>query len=198
MTPEAERETGEDEPEQALLPRWVPVLIGVVLVTLASLAVYTGLRYRGTSRFPALVPKRDAAPRPASPAPPGEPQPGASLILPGEAGDTTPAAAAPVTGPSRAIVSGDTAGTSAVVRIWARRGMTVRAEPADAVVSVNGVVVGPANQLDSPDEEYDFPAPGSYTIRISAPGYREQRYVVTATDSATIEVARIEAKLQKE
>lgn len=187
-----------EEPEQALLPRWVPVLIGLLLVVFAALAVYTGSRYRGNARFPALVTKRAAtAPRAAAPAPPGELEPGASLVLPGNAG-SAPSAGEPVAGSSRAVIQGDAAGIASVVRIWARRGMMIQAEPKDALVSVNDVVVGPANQLDSPDETYDFPAAGSYTVRVSAPGHREQTFVVTATDTATTEVARIEAKLKRE
>ena len=34
----------QDEPP--VMPRWVPGVIGIVLVAMAALAVYTGLRYR--------------------------------------------------------------------------------------------------------------------------------------------------------
>ncbi len=40
---EGERDLVDDT---AAMPRWVPIAIGVVLVTLAALAVVTGLRYR--------------------------------------------------------------------------------------------------------------------------------------------------------
>jgi len=33
-------------PDQPVLPNWVPTVIGIVLVLMAGLAVYTGLRYR--------------------------------------------------------------------------------------------------------------------------------------------------------
>jgi hypothetical protein len=42
-----ERHDVPPQGEQTSMPRWIPVLIGVVLVFLAALAVYTGLTYRG-------------------------------------------------------------------------------------------------------------------------------------------------------
>ena len=36
----------EQSPEPSGMPRWVPVLIGAILVAMAALAVYTGLRSR--------------------------------------------------------------------------------------------------------------------------------------------------------
>ena len=47
------------------------------------------------------------------------------------------------------------------------------------------------------DKLYDFPAAGSYTIRIVAPGYKERQFVITAADDAVQEIARIDAKLVK-
>jgi len=63
------------EPEAAPLPRWVPTFIGAVLVILAGLAVYTGLSYRNNTIVSVVRPRR--VPAANSPAPPGEPQPGA-------------------------------------------------------------------------------------------------------------------------
>ena len=63
---------------------------------------------------------------------------------------------------------------------------------------MNDVAIGQANQFDSEDEEYDFAAPGSYTLRLVAPGYKEQAFVVIAADSASQEVAKIDVKLQKQ
>ena len=56
------------------MPRWVPVIIGVMLVVMAGLAVYTGLRYRndGTLDHRSVRPQRDRGITPhlpASPAP---------------------------------------------------------------------------------------------------------------------------------
>lgn len=183
-------------PEPPLFPRWVPVLIGVVLVTLASLAVFTGLRYRGGTLVNVVRPRPPQ--KRLSPAPPGEPQPGASLVFPGEAGDNAPVANAPVAGKARAVISGGAAGISSTVRIWARRGMMINAVPDDAVVTVNDLVIGQAKQFNSPDEIYDFPAPGSYTVRLSAPGYKDQQFIVTAADTAAQEIATIDARLKKQ
>lgn len=177
------------------LPRWVPVLIGVVLVALAGLAVYTGMQYRNGPTVSIVRPHKPA--RPPAGAPPGEPEAGASMIFPGESGDNAPDAHPPVNGRSRAVIEGgDARGISATVRIWARRGMLIHAVPKDALVYVNEVAVGQANQLAT--EPYEFPQPGSYTVRVVAPGYRERTYIVTAAESAPNELARIEAKLQKE
>ena len=70
--------------------------------------------------------------------------------------------------------------------------------PAEAVVYVNDVLIGEARQFTTSDEIYDFPAPGSYTIRLVAPGYRDQTFVVTAADSAKQELATITTTLEEE
>ena len=72
-------------PEEApLMPPWVPALIGVVLVAMAALAVYTGIRYRSPTLANAVVtPRRPARAMTGGSGPPGEPEPGASLVFPG-------------------------------------------------------------------------------------------------------------------
>lgn len=185
----------QHEPPTAEMPRWVPVAIGVVLVTLAALAVITGMRYRDQTLVRMVRPQ--AQPRTSAPAPPGEPEAGASLMFPGDAGANIPAANAPVQGPSRAEVTGGPGGVNAVVRIWARRGLRINVKPADAVVYVNDVAIGQASQFDSETEEYDFAAPGSYTVRLVAPGYKERQFVVTVDENAKQEVAHIEGTLSK-
>lgn len=189
---------GERDPidDPAAMPNWVPVAIGVVLVTLAALAVLTGLRYRDQTLVRIVQPH----PRPmraTAPAPPGEPEPGASLMFPGDASNV-PAARETDAGSSRAQISGGPGGVSTTLKLSARRGLRTNVTPADAVVYVNDVAIGQANQFDSEDEEYDFAAPGSYTIRFVAPGYKERTFIVTAEDNAKQEVARIEVKLQKQ
>src|SRR3954447_10553270 len=190
----------EPEPESEPLPRWIPVLIGVVLVAMAALAVYTGMRYRESNNtFTNIVkPRRVTGPAPAS-APPGEPQPGASLAYPGDDAGNTPNANAPVTGRSRAeITGGGTGGVQSTLRMSARRGMMLAIVPDDAMVYVNDLLIGQASQFDKPDKVYDFPAPGSYTIRLSAPGYRDRQFIVTVAENAQAEVAKLEAALVKE
>lgn len=182
----------EPAPEAAVMPRWVPVAIGIILVTMAALAVITGLRYRDNTLVDLVRPRSDAHRQQAS-APPGEPEPGASRI-----GAGIPAANDPVESGSRAEITGGSEGVSSVVRMWARRGMQVKAEPSDAVVYVNDVPVGRAVEFDSEDEIYDFAEPGSYNVRIDAPGFRERRFVVTSTEAVADEVARIEVKLEKQ
>jgi len=191
----------EPEPPQSEpLPRWIPVMIGAVLVAMAGLAVYTGMRYHesGNTFTNIVKPRRVTGPAPAA-APPGEPQPGASLVYPGEDAANTPNANAPVTGRARAeITGGGTAGVQSTLRMTARRGMILLVDPDDAMVYVNDLLIGQANQFDKTDEVYDFPAPGSYTIRISAPGYHDRQFIVTAADNATGEVAKISTTLVKE
>lgn len=182
-----------EEPEAAPLPSWVPVLIGVVLVVFAALAVFTGLRLRNNTIVNVVKPRRVQS---QTSAPPGEPQPGASLMFPGESGDTTPSAHPPVAGKSRAVISGGSgSAVEGTVRIWARRGMTTNVTPPDALVYVNDVPVGQANQLAS--TPYEFPQPGSYNVRITAPGYSDRNFVVTAADNAKEEIATIQVKLGK-
>jgi hypothetical protein len=177
------------------MPRWVPVLIGAVLVVIAALAVFTGLRYRGGDTITSQVrPRTDR--RANSPAPPGEPGAGASLVFHGSEGDNTPTANAPVTGDSRAMVTGGPGGVSSTVRIWARRGMVFSVVPEDAMVYVNELPVGQVAQFNTMDEVYDFAAPGSYTIKIVAPNGAERTFIVTAADDAQQDVATIAAKLK--
>ncbi|HEX9163257.1 MAG TPA: PEGA domain-containing protein [Thermoanaerobaculia bacterium] len=191
------RPRGEDDfDEAAPMPRWVPIAIGVVLVTLASLAVITGLRYRDQTLVRIVQPKQHTV-RPTAPAPPGEPEPGASLMFPGDASNVPPAHE-PVAPGSRAEITGGPGGVSGVIKLWARRGLRTSVTPPDAVVYVNGLAIGQANQFDSENEEYDFAAPGSYTIRLVAPGYKERQFVVTADENAKAEVATIQVRLDKQ
>jgi hypothetical protein len=179
------------------MPKWVPVLIGIVLVLLAAFAVMTGLRYRDDGTLSAhLQPDRQQARRNA-PAPPGEPEAGASLVLPGATGENIPAANAPVAGDSRAVISGGPGGVTGTMRIWARRGMVLEVTPDDALVYVNDMPIGTVRQFNSMDEVYDFAAPGSYTVKLVAPGHRERQYVVTASEDAEQDVVKISAKLER-
>lgn len=182
-------------PEPEIMPRWVPVLIGVVLLTLAGLAVFTGFRFRQDD-FARLT-RRSSAPAPvtAAKAPPGEPDAGGSLVM---SNGGAPAANAPVTGSSRAVIAGGPGGVSGTVRMWARRGLKLQATPADALVYVNEMLAGHASQFDTADEIYEFAEPGSYTIRVTAPGFKERQYVVTAAENAEADVATIEVKLERQ
>ena len=190
-----QRDLSAEEPAGTPMPRWVPVAIGAILVTLAALAVYTGLRYRDRDTLTAkMEPRRE---RRSASAPPGEPGAGASLILPGSAGDNTPVANEPVQGSSRAVITGGRGGVQGTVRMWASRGMMLKATPADAMVYVNELPIGEASQFDTPDEVYDFAEPGSYNVKLVAPSGAERTFVVTVSDDAERDVAVIEAALAK-
>ena len=67
--------------------------------------------------------------------------------------------------------------------------------PSDAMVYVNDTPIGQASQFDTVDEIYDFPAAGSYTVKIVAPDGRQKTFIVTAADEAKQDVARIKAAL---
>jgi hypothetical protein len=179
------------------MPRWVPTVIGVVLVVMAALAVYTGIRYRTPTLANGIVKSRHPARAMTGAGPPGEPEPGSSLVFPGDAADNTPTASEAVTGHARAEITGTGHGITSTVRIWARRGLITKVIPEDAMVSVNDLVIGQAKQFDTMDEVYDFPAPGSYTIHISAPGYKDQQFIVTVAENAKEEIARLDVKLQR-
>ncbi|MEO6260271.1 MAG: hypothetical protein ABIP63_07950 [Thermoanaerobaculia bacterium] len=169
-------------------------MIGSVLVLIAALAVYTGVRYRNPTLADGIRSRK--APRAMTHGgPPGEPEPGSSLVFPGEGGDNAPAAQPPAAGRARAQITNDAAGISATVRLWARRGMVTNVTPDDAMIFVNDLAIGEARQFNTGDEIYDFPAPGSYHVRIVAPGYREQQFVVTASETASAEIARLDVKL---
>jgi hypothetical protein len=184
-------EPGDDH-DPAPMPRWIPVLIGVLLVVLAGLAVYTGLHYRNDDSLTSKVPPRRD--RSTTPAPPGEPGAGASLVLHGESGENTPTASAPVTGDARAVISGGTQGVTSTVRIWARRGMVMNVLPEDSMVYVNDLPIGQVSQFNTLDEVYDFAEPGSYTVKIVSPKGEEKTFIVTAGNDAKQEIARISVK----
>jgi hypothetical protein len=175
------------------MPRWVPVLIGVILVAIAGFAVYTGLRYRDAGTLTGHIGGDRPARRNAA-APPGEPGAGASLVLP----ENTPAANAPVSGQSRAVITGGATGVQSSVRIWARRGMVLNVLPEEADVFVNDLPIGTVRQFNSVDEAFEFAAPGSYDVRIAADGYRERHFTVTAAENAPNDLARISAQLDKQ
>jgi len=180
--------------EPASMPRWVPILIGAILVTMAALAVYTGLRSRDDNTILAHVrPQRQQGA--STPAPPGEPGAGASLVLHGASGENTPVANEPSRGQSRAVVTGGPGGVSSVVRIWVRRGMVLNVLPHDTMVYVNELPIGQVKQFNTMDEAYEFAAPGSYNVKLVAPSGAEKTFIVTAGDDAKQDVARISEKM---
>jgi hypothetical protein len=191
----------DDEPESEVgrkMPAWVPVLIGTVLVAIAALAVYTGIRYRGGpigrafDRATSSIMRSDGGP-------PGEPQPGASRILHGGAGDSVPRAR-PATeddgNESSVIIRGGPEGVIPSIRLTAQRAMHIHVDPASAVIYVNDHPVGLAEQFTGPDL-YEFPEEGDYTVRVVAEGYEEIEYTVQVRQDAKTEIADIQATLKK-
>jgi hypothetical protein len=193
MTDQPTPEENEVAESGGGMPRWVPILIGAILVTMAALAVYTGLRSRDDELLTSQVKPQRA--RRMTPAPPGEPEAGASLVMHGSDGDDTPAAKPPVQGQARAVITGGPGGIESTVRIWARRGMMLDITPSESLVYVNDMMIGHARQFDTDDEIYDFPAPGSYTVRVVGPDHREKTFIVTAAEDAKEDVAHIKAAL---
>ncbi len=183
-----EQSPEEQPPEPLVMPRWVPVLIGVVLVVLAALAVFTGLRYREDTLTDHVRPQRE---RTSARAPQDEPGAGASLVMP----ESTPAANEPLAGRSRAVITGGPKGVESAMHLFARRGMVLNVLPDDAMVSVNDVLIGQVRQFNSMDEVYDFAEPGSYTVRIAASSGVTKTFIVTVSDDAKVDIARITARL---
>src|SRR5438876_10083147 len=107
-------------PEEPGLPSWVPTAIGIVLVIMAALAVYTGLRFRTPTLANGIIKSRRPPRAMTGGGPPGEPEPGASLMFP----ENAPSASAPAPG--------------SAAQISARRGMMTNVLPDDALVYVNG------------------------------------------------------------
>ncbi len=183
--------------EPPLMPRWVPTVIGIVLVAMAALAVYTGIHYRTPTLANGVVKSRRPPRAMTGGGPPGEPEPGASLLFPGDSADNTPAAHEAVAGRARAEITGTGHGISSTILIRARRGMITNVVPGDAMIAVNDLVIGQARQFNTMDEVYDFPAPGSYTIHISAQGYKDQQFIITVADDALQEIAKLDVNLVK-
>jgi hypothetical protein len=191
MTEEPPREHQHAPPEPLALPGWVPTLIGAILVVMAALAVYTGIRYRNPALANGIIRRRTSARPITNGGAPGESEPGGSLVFPGASADATET----VAGRNRAEITGGKEGVTGTMRLSARRGLITNVIPDDAMIYVNGLAIGQAKQFNTMDEVYDFPAPGSYTIRIVAPGFKERQFIVTADENGKFEIARIDAKL---
>ncbi len=190
------REIPESKPEVEQvqqMPRWIGLLIGVVLVSLAALAAYTGLRYRSPAAERSVVSRQSGGGAFQGGAP-GAPQAGGARV--GEAGENIPDAQPADQGRQpRVEITGGPDGVASTVRYTASRGAAFVVEPSDASIYVNDEQIGLANQFSGPDEVYEFPAPGKYTVRIVAPGHREETVILTAAPSSSTEIARITRKM---
>ncbi len=180
------------------MPSWVPVLIGAVLLIIAALAVYTGMRYRGGPLGRAFD-RATSSIMPSEGGAPGEPQPGASRVLHGEGGDNVPEprpASEDENDASRVVIRGGPEGVIPSIRLTAQRAMHIHVDPPSAVVYVNDHAVGVAEQFTGPDL-YEFPEEGEYVVRLVADGYEEIEYTVLVQNDAKTEIADIQATLKK-
>lgn len=192
MTDEPPREDHHPGPEPLALPAWVPTLIGAVLVLMAGLAVYTGIRYRNPTLANGIIRRRGTPRAMTNGGAPGEPEPGGSLVFPGASAESSE----PSPTKNRVDITGGKEGVVGTVRMTARRGLITNVIPDDAMIYVNNLAVGQARQFNTMDEVYDFPSPGSYTIRVVAPGYKERQFIVVADENSKNEIVRIDAKLE--
>lgn len=188
----------DDEPDRMIvLPSWVPVTIGILLVVIAGFAVYTGLRQPGTPTVSPAGPGLEGGAGAGSGllGAPGEPGAGGSLVQPGRNGVVPGEAAPSADEGARVTIRGGPEGVIPSIRTSVRRGIMIDVEPGDAMLWVNDELIGQVASFSSEQQVYEFPAEGEYIIRIAAPGHQEWEYVVTADESAELEVAIIELRL---
>lgn len=193
-----EQEHPADPEPGRSMPGWVPILIGTVLVVIAALAVYTGVRYRGGPIGRAFDRATSSLMRPEG-GPPGEPQPGASRVIHGGGGDFVPAPRTPADDDdngSKVVIRGGPEGVIPSIRLTAQRAMHIHVDPPSAMIYVNDQPIGVAEQFTGPDL-YEFPEEGEYTVRVVAEGYEEIEYTVLVRNDAKSEVADIQATLRK-
>lgn len=87
--------------------------------------------------------------------------------------------------------------TSDLQTVQVREAVAFRAEPSDAVVSVDGQEMGSARQYSGGMGKRGWLAlpPGRHRVSISAPGFRRQDYLVDVTGGAEKEKQRIDVRL---
>lgn len=192
-----EGDGNRQEPTPLALPKWVPVGIGLVLVALAALAIYTGLRYRGVRADRTFAETSTVGRVHQASGAPGEPEAGASRVLPGDEDNIPQPSTAAFKQQTRVAVIGGKEGLSATYRASARRGLIVSVQPDDAMLYVNDRAIGPAKQFSSEDDLYEFPAPGNYTVRLEAEGYKDVVMYVAADPNSPVEIAKLELKMLK-
>lgn len=81
--------------------------------------------------------------------------------------------------------------------IECQKDLRFKVEPDEAVITINGEVVGRAKSFEKKDE-LELPGPGVYYVKLSSPGYRSQWLKVKAHDGAEKETGKIEVKLSKD
>lgn len=186
------------EERRLALPAWVPAAIGLTLVLLAAMAVYTGFRtqVRPPERVDGLTPfsASDGLYPEESGGSPGAPGPGGSRVSP-EGEVPAPEPLGEEGGTAGIAIEGDATGLVGKQSLTARRGLVFDVQPPDAVIWVNNVAVGAARQFASVDQAYEFAEEGVFTIRITAPGHAEMEIDVSADHGADQELAEVSVKL---
>lgn len=184
------------------LPRWVAPAIGLALVAIAAMAVWTGFRPR-TRPEAKLVITEPAVSRPTgmpedSGGAPGNPEPGASRVVQSEAGGAVPPAHPLPEGElPRITIEGNEAGVTQTSSVEVRRGIAFDSDRPDAIVFVNDVPIGDAGQYAAKDQAYEFAQEGTFTVRVVARDGTEARFVVVATAAAQTDVLMIRVRLAR-
>lgn len=202
LPPEASPgEAGPPEDAPLELPRWVAPAIGLVLVLIAAIAVWTGFRprTRPEATFVITEPARGAAAqREDSGGAPGDPEPGASRVVQSDSGGAVPSAQPLPEGElPRATIAGNEMGVTPTTNLEVRRGIAFDSDRADAVVYVNELLIGDAGQFAAKDQPYEFAQEGTFTVRVVAADGTEARFVVVATAAAETDVAVIRVRLAR-
>lgn len=195
---EREGEPADDDRRPIVnLPRWVSLLIGIVLLGIAALAVYTGLRQRNSTLEKLVMQRHRETTAAEEGGAPGEPEAGASRVLHGQSGEAIPVpGTVDPTKKARMTIEGTRAGIEPIIRMSARRGAVFHVQPQDAVVYINNEAIGPASQFGSNDDAYEFAAEGAFDVRITAPGFKDAHYVIVSDRNAQAEIAVVNAALQ--
>lgn len=193
----------EDAPLE--LPRWVAPAIGLALVAIAAMAVWTGFRPR-TRPEARLVITEPAVSRATglpedSGGAPGDPGPGASRMVQSETGGAVPQAQPLPAGPAgelpRITIEGNDAGVTPTSSVEVRRGIAFDSDRPDAIVYVNDLAIGDAGQYAAKDQAYEFAQEGTFTVRVVAKDGTEARFVVVSTAAAETDVVMIRVRLAR-
>lgn len=199
--PEPSPETPALAEEKPLeLPGWVAPAIGLALVAIAAMAVWTGFRPRTRSEPRIVVSQPAIAESSTMPedsgGAPGDPGPGASRVVQSESGgEVPPANPLPEGELPRASIEGTAAGVTPTTSIEVRRGIAFDSNRTDAIVYVNDVPIGEVGQYAAKNQAYEFAQEGTFTVRVVAKDGTEARIVVVATAAAETEVAIIRVRL---
>jgi tRNA A-37 threonylcarbamoyl transferase component Bud32 len=80
-----------------------------------------------------------------------------------------------------------------------RKGAEFHVEPEEALVTIDGQLLGPADDWDGAGggETYSFPGPGDYLVKLSLQGFRTAWVKVVVTPSAKRDVVDVDTELEE-